>query len=131
MPNWIPLINDVDRRRVNGWVAKAPPGTMIAFKKHDARSIEQNARMWAMLTEISSQVDWYGEKHTPDEWKDILTASLRSYRVVPGLNPETRVPLGMRTSSMTRKEMANLLELIEAFGADHSVQFSDVMSEVA
>lgn len=125
MPNWIPLITDIDRQKVKGWVGKAPPGTMIAFKKHDARSIEQNSRMWAMLTDISSQVDWYGEKHTPDEWKDILTAGLRSYRVVPGLNPETRVPLGMRTSSMTRKEMGDLLELIASFGAEHGVKFMD------
>jgi hypothetical protein len=125
MPNWIPLISATDRKKVNGWVAKAPPGTMIAFKKHDARSIEQNARLWAMLTDISEQVDWYGEKLNPNDWKDIMTAGLRSYRVVPGLNPETRVPLGMRTSAMTKGEMANLLELVEAFGAEHGVHFID------
>lgn len=81
--------------------------------------------MWAMLTDISSQVDWYGEKLSPDEWKDIFTAGLREYRVVPGLNPETRVPLGMRTSTMTRSEMANLIELIEAFGVKRGVKFAD------
>ena len=125
MPNWIPLISETDRRKVNGWVAKAPPGTMVAFKKHDARSIEQNARMWAMLTDLAAQLEWHGEKLTPEEYKTILTASLRSYRVVPGLNPDTRVPLGMHTSSMSKYEMTNLLELIAAFGAEHGVKFAD------
>jgi len=125
MPNWIPIVSDTDRRKVAGWVGKAPPGTMVAFKKHDARSIEQNALMWSRLSEIAAQVEWYGEKLTPDCWKDIFTAALREYRVVPGLNPNTRVPLGLRTSSLSRDQMTALLELISAFAAERGVALSD------
>ena len=125
MPNWIPIVSDVDRKRVNGWVAKAPPGTMIAFKKHDARSIEQNSRMWAMLTDISEQVDWHGEKLTPLEFKDLLTAGLKQSRVINGIDGGF-VVLGQHTSSMTKSEMAELIELIEAFGAQQGVMFSDI-----
>jgi hypothetical protein len=125
MPNWIPIVSDIDRKRVKGWVGKAPPGTMIAFKKHDARSIEQNALLWSRLSEISEKVEWYGEKLPPYCWKDIFTASLHAYKVVPGLNPNTRVPLGLRTSSMSRKEMTALLELISAFAAERGVMLSD------
>jgi len=125
MPNWIPLVSDIDRRRVNGWVAKAPPGTMIAFKKHDARSIEQNALMWSWLTAISEQLPWHGEKLSPNDYKDILTAGLRQAHVVPGINEGTYVPLGLRTSSMSRTEMTALLELIAAFAAEHGVRLPD------
>lgn len=125
MPNWIPLVSDIDRRRVNGWVAKAPPGTMIAFKKHDARSIEQNALMWSWLTAISEQLPWHGEKLSPNDYKDILTAGLRQAHVVPGINEGTYVPLGLRTSSMSRTEMTALLELIVAFAAEHGVHLPD------
>lgn len=125
MPNWIPLVSDIDRRRVNGWVAKAPPGTMIAFKKHDARSIEQNALMWSWLTAISEQLPWHGEKLSSNDYKDILTAGLRQAHVVPGINEGTYVPLGLRTSSMSRTEMTALLELIAAFAAEHGVRLPD------
>jgi hypothetical protein len=125
MPNWIPIVSDVDRNRVKGWVGKAPPGTMIAFKKHDARSIEQNALLWSRLSEISENVEWYGEKLAPEDWKNIFSAALRSYKVVPGLNPNTRVPLGLRTSSLNRSEMTALLELISAFAAERGVTLSD------
>lgn len=125
MPNWIPLISETDKRKVNGWVAKAPPGTMIAFKKHDARSIEQNALLWSWLTAISEQLPWHGEKLSPNDYKDILTAGLRQSHVVPGINEGTYVPLGLRTSSMSRSEMTALLELIAAFAAEHGVKLPD------
>jgi len=104
-------------------VAKAPPGTQICFKK-PCRSLEQNSLMWAMLGDISRQVDWYGEKLTSEDWKDIFTAALRKCRVVPGLDGGF-VVLGLRTSAMTKQEMTNLLELIAAFAAEKGVKFSD------
>lgn len=80
--------------------------------------------MWAMLTDIAQQVDWHGQKLTPEDWKDICTAALRKCRVVPGIDGGF-VPLGMRTSDMSKGEMSSLLELIAAFGAQHNVKFGD------
>ncbi len=81
--------------------------------------------MWARLTEIAQQVDWYGQKLSAEDWKDVFSASLRKARVVPGIDPGTYVPLGMRTSDMTKEEMGNLLELVDAFAAERSVVFRD------
>lgn len=125
MPNWIPLVSDIDRQKVKGWVGKAPPGTMIAFKKHDARSIEQNALLWSWLTAISEQHLWHGEKLSPNDYKDIFTAGLRQAHVVPGINEGTFVPLGLRTSSMSKSEMTALLELIAAFAAEREIKLPD------
>jgi len=50
------------------------------------RSTEQNARMWAMLTDVSRQVVWYGQKLQPEEWKDVFSASLNRQKVVPGID---------------------------------------------
>jgi len=70
------------------------------------RSLDQNALMWSLLGQISKQVEWYGQKLTSEDWKDVLTASLRRTRVVPGIDAGTFVPLGMRTSQMTKEEWA-------------------------
>lgn len=96
---------------------------LVIEVKEKTRSTEQNARMWALLTDVSRQVDWYGQKLTPEEWKDVFSASLRKQKAVPGLDGGF-VILGQRTSKMSIREMGELMELIEAFGADKGVRFS-------
>lgn len=96
---------------------------MVLEIKPSTRSLEQNARLWAMLTDISNQVDWYGRRLTPDDWKHVFTASLKKQDVVPGLDGGF-VVLGLSTSKMTKAEMCDLQTLMEAFGAEKGVRFS-------
>lgn len=101
------------------------------------RSLEQNAKMWAMLQEVSAQVvlteDGYKHvteakgwkrKLSPDDWKDVLTASLQRQDTVPGVD-QGFVLLGSHTSKMTVQEMMDLITLIEAFGAEKGVKFKE------
>lgn len=99
---------------------------MVVEVKPETRSLEANARMWAMLTEISQQVDWYGKKLSPEDWKHLFSSTLRKLDVVPNLEGTGFVALGLSTSKMSRREMAELQELIEAFGAERGVRFSAV-----
>lgn len=87
------------------------------------RTLQANAAMWALLTDISKQVDWYGEKLTPENWKDLMTAVLKKQRSVPGIEGGF-VVLGARTSRMSKEEMSDLLELMHAFAAEHDVKLS-------
>lgn len=112
-----------DRARIAKWAESVPFGTRIEFKA-PRRSLEANAKMWAMLTEVAHQVDWYGEKLSAEDWKDVFSASLRRAKVVPGIDGGF-VPLGMRTSDMSKDEMSALIELIYAFGAERGVVFND------
>lgn len=91
--------------------------------KQARRSNEQNKRLWAMLNEISQQVDWYGQKLTPEEWKDVFSAAMKRTKVVPGLDGGF-VVCGQSTSRMTKAEMSEMQTLMEAFGADRGVKFS-------
>lgn len=113
-----------DRSKAIQWINKAPWNTRVEFKG-PKRSVPQNDLMWSRLTEISQGVVWYGQKLTPDDWKDIFTASLRKARVVPGLDAGSFVPLGMRTSDMSKDELTALLDLIDAFAAEHNVEFHE------
>ena len=90
----------------------------------EKRSLPQNARLWAMLGEVSRQVDWHGQKLADAEWKDVFSASLKRQKVVPGLDGGF-VVLGSSTSKMSKAELSDLMELIAAFGAEHGVRFSD------
>jgi hypothetical protein len=91
--------------------------------KSDTRSLASNAMMWSCLTDISKQVVWYDNKLSPDEWKDVLSASLKKQKVVPGVDGGF-VIIGSRTSKMTRKEMTEMIELCHLFGDQHQVKWS-------
>jgi hypothetical protein len=95
---------------------------MVVEVKPETRSLEANARMWAMLAEISQQVDWYGHRLTPEEWKDVFSAAMKRTKVVPGLDGGF-VVCGQSTSKMTRAEMSEMQTLMEAFGAEKGVHF--------
>lgn len=116
------LVHAKARELAEAAVREAPDGYHVEVKP-PTRNLDQNALMWACLEDVSAQVDWYGVKLSADDWKDVLTASLRQCRVVPGIDTGTFVPLGMRTSEMTVPEMRDLIELIYAFGAGKDVKF--------
>lgn len=104
-------------------IRQAPDGYRVEVKPQK-RTLEQNARMWAMLTELSRQVVWHGQQLSAENWKDVLTAALKRQQVVPGVDGGF-VVLGTSTRRMTKGEMAELIELITAFGVEHGVVFGD------
>src|SRR5581483_7572818 len=100
-----------DREKIARWAQNVPTGTTVEFRA-PRRSLDQNSLMWTLLGYISKQVEWYGQKLSSEDWKGVLTASLRRTRVVPGIDVGTFVALGMRTSQMTKDELSELIELI-------------------
>lgn len=116
---------DAERNLIATWARNVPIGTTVEFRA-PRRSNDQNALMWSLLAQVSRHVVWYGQKLSSEDWKDVLTASLRRTRVVPGIDAGTFVPLGMRTSQMTKQELADLIELIYAFGAERGVPFREL-----
>src|SRR5690554_7474119 len=79
------------------------------------RSLDQNRLLWALLRDLSDQVQWHGLTLTPEEWKDLATAALKKHRIVPGMDGGF-VMVGGHTSRMTKAEFSELLETIYAFG---------------
>ncbi len=119
------LKSTADRERVARMVAQAPHGTRVEIKAAK-RSIPQNDRMWAMLTEVATQLPWHGVKLRPDDWKLIfLDALKRELRMVPNLDGTGFVNLGRSSSDLTKNEMGDLIELIFEFGSRHGVTFQD------
>lgn len=121
------LADDASRRKAALWAHQVPAGTRVEFKK-PKRTIPQNDRMWAMLTDVASQVRWHGLKLTPDDWKLIFLDHLNSeLRIVPNIDGTGFVNLGRSSSDLSKEEMTDLIELIFKFGAnpDHPVKFND------
>lgn len=111
--------------RIRALPIAEPPWAVILKQYDDPRTLEQNAMMWARLTDISEQVEWYGKKLTPQDWKDVLTSSLIKANVVPNLEGTGFVACGLHTSKMSKRLMSELLDLMDAFAAERGVKWSD------
>lgn len=116
------LAHDTARKLALECVAQAPDGYIVTVAE-PTRNLEQNALLWALLTELSEQVPWHGIKLSPDEYKDLLSAGLVKAKVVPNIEGNGFVILGQRTSKMTKGEFSELIELVYAFGTERGVTF--------
>ena len=113
------------RDRAAAWCRNAPSGTRVEFKE-TKRTLPQNDRMWAMLTDVSKQVTHAGRRYTPDEWKVLFMHALgQQVEFLPSLDGSSFVPYGYHSSDLGKGEMTELIELMFAWGAEHGVVFHD------
>lgn len=111
------LAHALARLRALEAVRNAPEGFAVTVAE-PSRNLEQNAKLWALLSEVSEQVVWHGRNLTPEDWKHIFTASLKRMDVVPNLEGTGFVALGLSTSQMSKREFSDLIELVQAFAAE-------------
>lgn len=120
------VLDSVDvANKAHHWINRAPKGTRVEFKGPQ-RSIEQNSRMWAMLTDIATQKILAGRKLSTDQWKVIfMHACGREIEFLPTLDNSTFIPWGRSSSDLSTEEMSNLIECMFAWGAEQGVVWSD------
>jgi len=100
----------------------------IVIKDQD-RSGEQNRALHAMLSDISKQVEHVGKKWDVLIWKRLLTAAwLReggeNPQMIPALDGHGFDVIYERTSQMTVKQCASLMEWVQFFGDEHQVRWT-------
>lgn len=117
------------REQAAKWVWNAPEGTRVTFAEAK-RTTDQNRLMWDLLTDVARQVQWHGLRLSADDWKLIFMDSLnQEMRLVPNLDGTGFINLGRSSSNLSVKEMADLIEVILAFGAKQDVQFFDAAED--
>jgi hypothetical protein len=120
------LTTDEARQKAVTWVNKAPVGTRVEFKA-SKRSLPQNDRMWAMLTDIAAQKEHGGRKYTPDQWKVLfLSACGQEVQFIPALDGKTFLPWGQSSSDLSKQEMTDLIEFMLVWGSENGVTFQDM-----
>lgn len=114
------LVHDQARQRAQEAIKTAPEGHIVTISE-PTRTLEQNARLWAYLDDVATQVVWHGRKLNSEQWKHIFSAALKRQEVVPNLDGDGFVVLALSTSKMTKREMSDMLELIAAFGSQKGI----------
>lgn len=123
MPAPIILTGPRQRAYACEQIRKAPEGHIVTIKE-PTRNLEQNARLWAMLGDIS-KAQPEGFKMTPDDWKCVFMNALGyETRFVMGLDGRP-FPAGFKSSRLTVRQMADLLTFIAQKGDEWGVQWSE------
>lgn len=117
------LNTSAERAKALSWIAKAPAGTRVEFKG-PKRSLDQNSRLWAMLTDVATQAEHSGRKYSADQWKIIfMHACGREVQFIPSLDSKTFIPFGQSSADLSKPEMTELIDFIHAWGAQNGVKF--------
>ena len=117
------LASDHQRRVAHNLIDRAPPGCVVNVREA-RRTSEQSDKMWAMLGDIS-RAKPMGRRHTPDDWKAIFSHACGwECQFIEGLDGRP-FPQGFRSSRMTKAQMSALIEFMMAFGAEHTIAWSE------
>lgn len=118
------LRSDTHRAFAQRLIKKAPAGYMVQVSQ-PKRTDDQNAKMWAMLTDIS-RARPEGRVLTPDLWKAVfMNACGHEVQFIEGLDGGTPFPVGFRTSKLSKTQMSILITFIYEYGDRHGVVWSE------
>lgn len=124
------LWNDAKRREAAQLCMTAEKETRVTFND-PKRTLDQNSRFHAMCQDVSTQIKWmdvFGRPitMTPENWKRFFLAMWkRETLVVPNEDGTGFYDLGVRSSDLSVAEMGEVMELMEAFGAQRGIKFRD------
>jgi hypothetical protein len=99
-------------------------GPVIVELGREKRTLDQNAKMWPMLTDLSKQKEWAGEMRSPEDWKDVCTALFEKQKVVPGIDGGF-VALGARTKKYDKKKFSEFIECLYWIGQEFEIKWSE------
>ena len=119
------LRTDKVKTTAHHWIDISPVDTLVNFNSSPTRTQLQNARMWAMLGDISKQVELFGRRASADVWKArFMNACGHEVQFEQGLSGEP-FPVGFRSSNLTVSQMCDLQEYMAMYGAEQGVIFKD------
>lgn len=120
----IRLVGESQRDHAKRMIDRAPPHAVVNIREA-TRSGEQNAKLWAMLSDVA-RAKPQGRTLTTEVWKALFMAEAGfKPRFEPSLDGQGVVPVGYKSSGLRKAEFSDLIEAIYAYGAEHGVQWSE------
>ena len=121
------LTGAAQREYARRLVMAAPDYAVVTIKPGD-RTLDQNSKLWAMLSDVS-RAKPEGRKWTPETWKCAFLHSLgHQVQFAEGLDGSGPFPLGFRSSKLNKAQMADLITTIQEYGDRHGVAWQNEAS---
>lgn len=113
----------VQRELAKVLIDRAPDDAVVNVRAA-TRTNDQNALMWALLSDIS-RAKPEGRMMTAELWKAVfMQACGHEVQFLNGLDGMP-FPVGFRSSRLSKSQMADLITFIQAYGDQHGVRWSD------
>lgn len=119
------ILRGLEQRALACGMVKAAPVDAVVTIKPAARSMDQNAKLWAMLSDIARSKP-EGRVMTAEMWKAAMMNAL-GHEILwqPGIDNGPPFPAGFRSSRLSKEQMGNLITFISEYGDRHGVKWSD------
>ncbi|HAC6540088.1 TPA_asm: NinB protein [Salmonella enterica subsp. salamae serovar 48:d:z6] len=106
-----------------------PTKPIVVTIQERNRSLQQNARLHAMLSEISKKTTYHGKVRGIDFWKGLFVsgwqiATNQHPEIVPGLEGEF-INIRESTAKLSVKKLTEVMDYIEAYCAMNSIHLSE------
>jgi len=105
-------------------VNECEPLSVVTISR-PTRSTIQNARMWAMLSDVARS-EPEGRQWTVETWKHAFMHSLgHQVKFAQALDGSGPFPVGFKSSGLTIPQMSDLIAVIQEYGDRHNVVWRD------
>ena len=106
-----------------------PTKPIVVTIQERNRSIQQNARLHAMLSEISKKATYHGKARNIEFWKGLFVsgwqiATNQHPEIISGLEGEL-INIRESTATLSVKKISEIMDYIEAYCAMNSIHLSE------
>ena len=124
MAQTVRLVGRSQRDLAIALIERAPADAVVTIREA-TRNTDQNAKLWAMLSDIS-RAKPEGRAWVPETWKAAFMHSLgHQVQFCEGLDGSGPFPLGFRSSRLSKRQFADLITVVQEYGDRHGVQWSE------
>lgn len=123
------LTGEAARKAACREVLAANEGYIVTIAE-PTRNLEQNAKLHAVLADVSRQAKYQGEKRSVEFWKGLFVSGWQiavgeKPEIVPGLEGEF-INIRESTTTLSVRRMASLIEYINAWSSMNEVEQNEV-----
>ena len=126
------LRNEQIRTNVINFIRELPTSEdapLVVVIQERSRTLDQNARLHAMLGEVSRQATYLGKKRGIEFWKGLFVsgwqmATDQKPEIVPGLEGEF-INIRESTTRLSVRKLTEVMEYIEAYCGMNDIKLSD------
>lgn len=120
----IKLVGPEQRKRAYDFLLRAPADYVVTIAP-PTRTLDQNAKMWAMLSDIAKAKP-EGRDWSTEQWKAVfMDACGHQAEFSPKLDGPGFICLGFKSSHLSKAQFAELIECITEYGSRFDVRWSE------
>ncbi len=134
------ITGETARKAICRHILAAPEGHVVRISE-PVKKREQEEKYHAMIGDIAKQCMFMGQRWDSEDWKRFLVDAFAKVmrdagtplhhdgRVVPSLDGQRVVQLGIQTRKFYVKEAAEFIEYLYAYGEENGVQWTEKMAQ--